>query len=112
MSGVESDAALVRAVELSKQVLAAADQGDLRRLAQLDLERLQLLQSLRLGTQQVQAADRELLQEISQLNDRALGLVEHQRRIKGRALDLAAVGRRAVAAYATNRRERQAEDFF
>jgi hypothetical protein len=35
------------------------------------------------------------------LNDRAIGLMEHQLRGKSRALDMAAVGRRAVAAYST-----------
>jgi hypothetical protein len=33
-------------------------------------------------------------------------LLEHQRRSKGRELDMAAVGRRAVAAYSTIRSQR------
>jgi predicted MarR family transcription regulator len=33
------------------------------------------------------------------MNDRTIGLVEHQRRGKGREMDMAAAGRRAVAAY-------------
>jgi hypothetical protein len=40
------------------------------------------------------------------LNDLALGCMEHHRRIKARELDLAAVGRRAVNAYATTRLQR------
>ena len=98
---------LAAALALSQQVVAAADQGDMLTLAQLDAERLRLLQSFRSDTRHVGAADRALLQEISQLNERALGLMEHQRRIKGRALDMAAIGRRAVAAYAINRQSRQ-----
>ena len=47
-----------------------------------------------------------LLQQIAQLNDRAIGLLEHQRRGKGRDLDMAAVGRRAVAAYSSIRSQR------
>jgi hypothetical protein len=107
MSELEPHAALVRGVALSNELVAAADQGDLPLLAQLDAERLQLLQCFRSDVRDVGAADRTLLQEISQLNERALGLIEHHRRIKGRALDLAAVGRHAVAAYAINRQQRQ-----
>jgi hypothetical protein len=106
MSEREPHAALVHGLTLSNQLVAAADQGDMPLLAQLDAERLQLLQSFQSDTRHVGVADRACLQEISQLNDRALGLIEHHRRIKGRALDLAAVGRRAVAAYATNRPQR------
>ena len=47
-----------------------------------------------------------LLQQIAQLNDRSIGLLEHQRRAKGRDLDMAAVGRRAVAAYSGSRQQR------
>jgi hypothetical protein len=106
MSESEPHAALVRGVELSNQLLAAATQGDLPLLAQLDAERLQLLQCFQPALPQAGEADRALLQEISQLNQRALGLMEHRRRIKGRELDLAAVGRQAVAAYAANRPQR------
>jgi hypothetical protein len=42
-----------------------------------------------------------MIEEICRLNDRAIGLMEHQVRGKSRALDMAAVGRRAVAAYRT-----------
>jgi len=44
-----------------------------------------------------------LLREISQLNDRSIGSMEHRLRSKGRAMDMAAVGRRAVAAYSNTR---------
>jgi hypothetical protein len=43
------------------------------------------------------------LQEIALLNDQSIGYLEHHRRIKGRQLDVAAVGRRAVHAYAYTR---------
>jgi hypothetical protein len=98
--------ALAAAVSLSRDVVTAADRGDLETLAQLDAQRLKLLQSFRSDVGQVAASDRLLLEEISELNDRALGLMEHHRRIKGRAFDLAAVGRRAVAAYSVNRQRR------
>ncbi len=102
--GIHPD--LLAALSLSREVLTAADQGDIQILAQLDARRLQLLKSFRSECSQVAPADGAILREICELNERALGLIEHHRRIKGRALDMAAVGRRAVDAYATNRQQR------
>jgi hypothetical protein len=99
--------ALRRAAELSRELAAVADRGDLHLMVSLDAERMQLLKSFRLERKQLDAADRALLQEISQLNDWAIGLMEHHRRSKEREIDMAAVGRRAVAAYSsTSRRQR------
>jgi hypothetical protein len=97
---------LAGALALSHDMLSAAEKGDLQFLAALDLERMELLKSFRNGTKQVSAADRALLAQINAANDRAIGLLEHQRRGKGRDLDMAAVGRRAVAAYSDNRPRR------
>ncbi len=88
-------------------MLSAAEQGDLHSLAALDHERMELLKSFRSGTRQVAAGDQALLAQINATNERAIGLLEHQRRSKGRDLDMAAVGRRAVAAYSDNRPRRQ-----
>jgi len=104
MFGAHPD--LAAAVALSRDVVEAADQGQLAVLAELDARRLQLLKSFRLLARQVGPADRALLQEIAALNQRALGLVEHHRRIKGRAMDMVSLGRRAVNAYASNRAAR------
>jgi hypothetical protein len=98
--------ALERALELSHQLLAAADHCDLQELERLDAERLRLLQSVRLERDGLSADDRRMLGQVSELNDRAIGLMEHQQRIKARAMDTAAVGRRAVAAYSTTRLQR------
>jgi hypothetical protein len=106
MSSDKINRSLARALTLSHDMLSAADRGDLQSLATLDLERMELLKSFRNGTKQVSAADQALLSQINATNDRAIGLVEHQRRSKGRDLDMAAVGRRAVAAYADNRPRR------
>ena len=97
---------LAAAAALSREVVAAADGGELERLAQLDARRLQLLQSFRSMGRHAGPADRVLLHEICELNERALGLMEHRRRITARAIDTAAVGRRAVSAYAVNSRAR------
>jgi hypothetical protein len=106
MSGDKINLGLARALAVSHDMLYAAEKGDLRSLASLDLERMELLKSFRNGTKLVSAADQALLQQINEMNDRTIGLVEHQRRSKGRDLDMAAVGRRAVAAYADNRPRR------
>jgi hypothetical protein len=98
--------ALERALVLSQQLLDAADQSNVPELARLDAERFRLLQSVRLERDNLTAGDRLLLDEVTELNDRALGLMEHHRRIKARALDMAAVGRRAVAAYSDTRQQR------
>jgi hypothetical protein len=97
---------LLAAVSLSHRVVAAADGGDMTTLAHLDAERLQLLKSFRSVSPQVGQDDRSLLREINELNERALGLMEHQRRIAARAFDVATIGRRAVHAYANNRPRR------
>ncbi|HEY4971102.1 MAG TPA: hypothetical protein VII35_14470 [Steroidobacteraceae bacterium] len=99
-------AGLERALYLSRELLAAAGDSDLDALVRLDAERLQLLQSFRSGNGQPGADALSLLGEISQLNDLAIGRIEHHRRIKGRELDLAALGRRAVDAYSSTRMQR------
>ena len=102
MSG-DAPQLLDRALTLSQELLAAADQGDLQTLARLDAERQRLLESLRLERDHLSGGDWAVIRQISELNDRAIGFVEHHRRSKERALDTAAVGRRAVAAYSTTR---------
>jgi hypothetical protein len=107
MNRRDPTAALQRAAELSRELTVVADRGDVQLMVSLDAERMQLLKSFRLERKQLDAADRALLQEISQLNDRAIGLMEHHRRSKERAIDMAAVGRRAVAAYSSNYRQQR-----
>jgi hypothetical protein len=94
MTDAKLISAIERALAVSHEVLAAADQADLHALAVLDAERLRLLQCLRLECDDLSAGDR------------AIGLMEHHRRSKARELDMAAVGRRAVAAYSTTRLQR------
>jgi hypothetical protein len=98
--------ALQRALRLSEQILGVAEGNDLRSLAALDAERMQLLKSFKLEHRLVAASDRALLEQVRLLNDRAVGMLEHRKRGKGREMDIAAVGRRAVAAYANVRMQR------
>ena len=106
MNDAKVNSGLARALALSQEMQAAAEEANLQSLELLDAERLDLLKSFRLETKHVNAADRALLQQISQTNDRTIGLLEHQRRSKGRDMDMAAVGRRAVAAYSSIRPQR------
>ncbi len=96
-------AKLEAALELSRQLLAAAVLGDGDATASLDARRLVLLKSARSGAGATDAHERRLLAEIASLNDQSIGHLEHHRRIKGRQLDVAVVGRRAVHAYASTR---------
>lgn len=100
---LESTAKLEKAVDLSRQMLAAADRGDSAMVEHLDAERLLLLKSLKRSPWVPDAAERVLLQEIGLLNDRSIGHLEHHRRSKGRQLDVAVTGRRAVHAYSSTR---------
>ena len=106
MTDGKDNQGLLRALALSQEMFAAAEQANLRSLELLDAERLELLKSFWRETKRADAADRALLEQISQINDRTIGLLEHQRRSKGRDIDMAAVGRRAVAAYSNIRLQR------
>jgi hypothetical protein len=94
---------LARALELSRELLAAADRGDGRAVASLDAKRRELLKSARSSTRVLDAAQTLLMQEVALLNDRSIGLLEHHRRIKQRQMEVAAAGRRAVHAYSNTR---------
>lgn len=94
---------LDRALALSRELLEAATRADSPAIERLDADRFRLLQSLRSERDRFSAGDWVVVKEISELNDRAIGLVEHLRRAMERSLDMAAVGRRAVAAYSDTR---------
>jgi hypothetical protein len=99
MSSGDARVALERALELSRELLAVAELGDAAAAVNLDAMRLELLQSAREILQTAPMNDRELLQEIAQLNDKAIGCLEHHHRRKARDMDMASAGRRAVIAY-------------
>jgi hypothetical protein len=99
----QTSAALERALELSRAVLAAADRGEGEVVLSIDAERLQLLKSARSSAKSFDAGQRVLIREIAALNAKSIGALEHQRQLKGREIEQAAVGRRAVRAYANAR---------
>lgn len=106
MIGGAVSVALRRALEISRELATIADSGDVQLTQQLDAERLQLLKFARGASQRLDDADRQLLQEITELNDKAIGFLEHRRRLKARDLDMISVGRRALRAYSATRLHR------
>ena len=99
----QASAALERVLELSRAVLVAADRGEGETVLSIDAERLQLLKSARRSASAFDASQRMLIREIAALNAKSIGALEHQRQLKGREIEQAAVGRRAVKAYASAR---------
>ena len=99
MTDAKSSAELERVLQLSRELLTIAELGDVQLAANLDAMRMRLLESVRQRSTQIDAKDRLLLQSIAELNDKAIGHLEHRRRGKIRELDMASVGRRALDAY-------------
>jgi hypothetical protein len=106
MNRAEAARALLRALEISRELAALADDGDVQAAASLDAERLQLLQSARPALLPLHENERMVVREIAELNDRAIGHLEHRMRAKGRDMDMLAVGRRALRAYSNTRLQR------
>lgn len=106
MNRAQASAALERALQISRELAAIADSGDARATASLDAERRQLLQSARPALRPLHEQDQRVLREIADLNDRAIGHLEHRKRAMGRNMDMLAVGRRALRAYSTTRLQR------
>lgn len=90
---------LERVVRLSREILPLAEAGDAGAAAELDRQRRELLAGVRAALEPLSDAEQAMIAEVAALNDRALGALEHRLRIKAREIDVAAAGRRAVAAY-------------
>lgn len=104
MNPAGASVALRRAAEISRELAAVADSGDVDAVQRLDAERLLLLKSARGLAAPLESGDRQLLREIAELNDRAIGFMEHRRRLKVRDLEMVSVGKRAVRAYSATGR--------
>ncbi len=100
MSGAAARESLARALAISHEIGLLAEAGDVAAAVALDAERRELLRRAHAGLASLDDAGRAIVDEIATLNNRALGLMEHRLRIKAREFDMAAVGRRAVVAYA------------
>ncbi len=104
MNRGDATAALQRAADISRELVAVSDRGDVELARRLDAERLQLLKSARSSAGPLDTGDRQLLSEIAELNDRAIGFMEHRLRLKARDLEMISVGKRAVRAYSATGR--------
>ena len=98
--------ALQRALEISRELATVADSGEIDAAIRLDADRLELLKAARAALTQPDQQERRLLDEINALNALAVGALQHRQRIMARDLDMMAVGRRAVRAYAVNGQRR------
>jgi Cdc6-like AAA superfamily ATPase len=103
MSRDQAVAALRRALELSHELIAAVDTGEVGEVVRLDAERLVLLKSARHTLEPLSEEHRSVLCAIADLNARSVGRMEHRFRAKCRDMDMLAAGRRALRAYATTR---------
>jgi hypothetical protein len=103
MTSADAHSALQRALDLSREIVGAADGGDVQEIVRLDAERLRLLKSARHALQPLSPASRSMLRDIADLNARSLGRMEHRFRAKCRDMDMLSAGRRAVRAYAHRR---------
>lgn len=99
MSRAAATLNLRRGLEISREVAALAESGDVARALALDAERRELLRAARVELHPLNESERSLLKEIGALNDRAIGFLEHRLRGKARELDMVSVGRRALRAY-------------
>jgi hypothetical protein len=103
MNRLEALAALQRALDLSLEIVALADSGEVGKIASLDAERLRLLKSARHALHPLTPADCSMLRTIADLNARSIGRMEHRFRAKCRDMDMLSAGRRALRAYAHHR---------
>jgi hypothetical protein len=99
----DAAAALDRALELSHDIVALAENGSVDEVQRLDAERLGLLKSVRHALQPMNEKERSVLRTIADLNARSIGRMEHRFRAKCRDMDMLAAGRRAVRAYSNSR---------
>ena len=99
MTPAQAVEVLERVLRLSEQIVALADDGDVSEAVRLDVERGQLLKSAHAALHPLDERSRSMLRDIIALNDRSVGLMEHRLRAKGREMDMARTGRRAVTAY-------------
>jgi hypothetical protein len=91
--------ALDRALELSKELLETAEEGDVTRIPSLDAQRRALLKSVREARRPLDQRELSVLRTIADLNALSIGKMEHRFRATCRDMDMLAAGRRALRAY-------------
>jgi hypothetical protein len=95
-----ADPRVSRALDLSQELLNAAEKGEMQRVVDLDAERGRMLREFLKDSRRIGAADRALLDDIQRLNDLGLSRIEKRRRETCEEFAQLGRGRRAVDAYA------------
>jgi hypothetical protein len=98
-----ADPRVTRALDLSHELLSAAETGDMQRVVDLDAERGRHLREFLQDTRRIGAADRAVLDDIQRLNDQGLSCIEKRRCETAEEFAQLGRGRRAVDAYAHTR---------
>jgi hypothetical protein len=93
-------ATVLRARDLSRDLLKVAQSGDMQAVVELDARRSRLLHEFFDGTQRIGDSDRLVLQEIEAMNDALIARIEQMRAGTGREMDKLGQGQRALGAYA------------
>ena len=94
-----ANAAIVRACELSREMIVVAERGDMQGVLEIDTRRSRFLHEFLDHAHQLSDAERERLSEISQINETVIRKLEFMRKATARSLDTVSRGKRALAAY-------------
>ena len=105
MSKTAAHSAVIRARELSRGMMEVAERGDIEGVLELDALRSRLLHEFLDHAHKVAESDRDVLNEILQINQTVIGRLEKMRKGTERKLDMLSQGRRAFAAYSTVQRD-------
>lgn len=92
--------AVIRARDLSRELLALVQRGDMPAVVELDARRSRLLHEFLDGAQRIDESDRQVLREIETMNDALIAQIEQMRAGTGREMDKVGQGKRALGAYA------------
>ncbi len=92
-------AAVMRARDLSRELLSIAERGDMPAVLELDARRSKLLHEFFDAARSIGESDRQVLREIEQLNDSLIRHIEKMRTGTGREIDKLGQGQRAIDAY-------------
>ena len=93
-------AAVLRARDLSRELLVVAQRGDMQAVIEIDQRRGKLLHEFLDGAHRIGDAERLVLQEIETMNDALIATIEQMRAGTAREMDKLGQGQRALNAYA------------
>jgi hypothetical protein len=104
MSRTATHSAVARARELSLELIAVAERGDMEGVLQLDARRARLLHEFLDHAHALAEAERDALSEIARINESVMRKLETMRAGTERRLETVGRGKRALAAYSSVQR--------